>query len=121
MTTHVRRQQPHVIAADILSHYGGKVRYDLARFSPKWLDQYRPVSLYRKVRRGHAVTRFLEAIGFLPECYAVVAHFDADANTFVVFGQEHLEPMRRAAQDISEAIGVEVTVVKEGELTVQTA
>lgn len=116
MISQVRRQQLHVIAANVLSRYGGQIRYGTSRFSPKWLEQYCPITLRRRLRRRRSLSRFLEAIGFLPTLYSVIAYFDAEANVFAVYGKEHVAAMNEAVREISDAIGVEVTLIKRGAL-----
>jgi hypothetical protein len=118
MATQLKRQLPYERAAHVLAGYGGQICFGVARFSPKWLGNDRPISVRRRVRRRHALTRFLEAIGCLPRLYAVVAHFDADENTFTIYGAQHAELMRCAADKISEALGVEVKVVERSPLIV---
>jgi hypothetical protein len=112
LITHVKRQLPYERAANVLSKYGGQICFGVSRFSAKWLGNDRPISVRRRIRRRHALTRFLEFLGCLPRLYAVVAHFDADENTFTIYGAQHLGPMQRAAGEISETLGVEVKVIK---------
>lgn len=110
------RWRPDQAAAHVLGLYGGLVLFDSPRFSPKWLASYCPVRVLRKLPRHYRLTRLLEALDLLPERYLVLARFDADGNTLVVHGCEHLEMMRAAAREISEAVGVEVKVAADGEL-----
>jgi hypothetical protein len=119
LATQVKRQLPYERAAHLLARYGGQICFGITRFSAKWLANDRPISIRRRLRRRHALTRFLELLGCLPRLYAVVAHFDADENTFTIYGAQHAEPMRRAAREISEALGVEVTVIQRAPLIIR--